>query len=95
VALSIRHIGKGVAPTVARAFPSVEALGAATVEELAQVEGVGPTLAASVVEWFAVDWHRAIVEKWVAAGACSPIRARPEEDATPTSRTRSPDSRSW
>lgn len=69
VALSIRHIGKGVAPIVARAFPSVEALGTASLEELAQVEGVGPTLAASVVEWFGVDWHRAIVDKWLAAGA--------------------------
>ncbi|MFZ2426814.1 MAG: NAD-dependent DNA ligase LigA [Propioniciclava sp.] len=83
VALSIRHIGKGVAPTVARAFPSDEALGAATVEELAQVEGVGPTLAASVVEWFSVDWHRAIVAKWVAAGAVLADPARPEEDDHP------------
>ncbi len=69
VALSIRHIGKGVAPIVARAFPSVRALSEASQEELAQVEGVGPTLAASIVEWFGVDWHRAIVEKWLAAGA--------------------------
>jgi NAD-dependent DNA ligase len=79
---------------VARAFPSVEALGAASEEELAQVEGVGPTLAASIVEWFAVDWHRAIVEKWVAAGACWPIRRVLKRTTTPTSRRRSPDSRS-
>lgn len=69
VALSIRHIGKGVAPDIARAFPSVDALRAASVEELSAVEGIGPTLAASIVEWFAVDWHAAIVEKWRAAGA--------------------------
>ncbi len=90
VALSIRHIGKGVAPIVARAFPSVDALAAATVEELAQVEGVGPTLAASVVEWFAVDWHRAIVEKWRAAGAIladEPADAEGAVEATPATLT--------
>lgn len=69
VALSIRHVSKGVAPDVARAFPSVQKLAEATVEELAAVDGIGPTLAASISDWFTVDWHRAIVEKWVAAGA--------------------------
>jgi DNA ligase, NAD-dependent len=68
VALSIRHVGKGVAPDVAAAFGSIDALAAASVEELSAVEGIGPVLAASIVEWFAVDWHRAIVEKWKAAG---------------------------
>ncbi len=68
VALSIRHIGKGVAPDVAAAFPSIEALRSASVEELSAVEGIGPVLAASISEWFSVDWHRAIVDKWLAAG---------------------------
>ena len=68
VALSIRHIGKGIAPDVAAAFPSIHALRAASYDELAAVEGVGPTLAASITEWFTVDWHRAIVDKWLAAG---------------------------
>nr|WP_300147119.1 NAD-dependent DNA ligase LigA [Propionicimonas sp.] len=68
VALSIRHVGKGVAPDVAAAFASIDALEAASVEELSAVPGIGPTLAASIAEWFTVDWHRAIVEKWRAAG---------------------------
>jgi DNA ligase (NAD+) len=68
VALSIRHIGKGVAPDVAAAFGSIDALRAASFEELSAVDGIGPTLAASIIDWFAVDWHRAIVEKWQAAG---------------------------
>jgi DNA ligase (NAD+) len=68
VALSIRHIGKGVAPDVAAAFPSIDALRSASVEELGAVEGIGPVLAASISEWFAVDWHQAIVDKWLAAG---------------------------
>ncbi len=68
VALSIRHVGKGVAPDVAAAFPSIDALDSASVEELGAVPGIGPTLAAAISEWFGVDWHRAIVEKWKAAG---------------------------
>jgi DNA ligase (NAD+) len=38
------------------------------VDALAAVEGVGPTIAASVRDWFTVDWHRAIVAKWRDAG---------------------------
>ncbi|MCA0294003.1 MAG: NAD-dependent DNA ligase LigA [Actinobacteria bacterium] len=68
VALSIRHVGKGVAPDLAAAFPSIDALGSASAEELAAVPGIGPTLATAIREWFDVDWHRAIVEKWRAAG---------------------------
>ncbi|MDO5498969.1 MAG: NAD-dependent DNA ligase LigA, partial [Propionibacteriaceae bacterium] len=68
VALSIRHIGKGVAPDVAAAFPTIEALGSATEEELAAVEGIGPTIAESIREWFGTDWRREIVAKWQAAG---------------------------
>jgi len=68
VALSIRHVGKGVAPDVAAAFRSIDALADASVAELSAVEGIGPVLAASIAEWFAVDWHRAIIEKWQAAG---------------------------
>nr|WP_239579050.1 NAD-dependent DNA ligase LigA [Microlunatus panaciterrae] len=68
VALSIRHVGKGVAPDLAAAFGDIDALAAATEEELAAVDGIGPTLAASIREWFAEPWHRAIVAKWQAAG---------------------------
>lgn len=68
VALSIRHVGKGTAPDVARAFPSIEALAEADTEQLSAVEGIGPVLASSIVEWFSVDWHRLIVQKWQAAG---------------------------
>jgi len=68
VALSIRHVGKGVAPDIAAALPSIEALAAAREEELATVDGIGPTLAAAIAEWFAVDWHAEIVRKWKAAG---------------------------
>jgi DNA ligase (NAD+) len=66
--LSIRHIGKGVAPDVATAFGDIDALANATPEQLAQVEGIGPTLVTAITDWFAVPWHREIVTKWKAAG---------------------------
>ncbi len=50
----------------------------ASVDDLAGAEGVGPTIAQSVVDWFGVDWHRAIVEKWTAAG----VRTEDEPDAS-------------
>jgi DNA ligase (NAD+) len=68
VALSIRHVGPEVARPLARAFGSIDAIRAATAEDLASVDGVGPTIAQAVREWFDVDWHRAIVEKWDKAG---------------------------
>jgi DNA ligase (NAD+) len=69
VALSIRHIGHGVAPLIAARYAGVAELAGASLDELSQIDGVGPTLAASIREWFEVDWHRAIVAKWRAAGA--------------------------
>jgi len=68
VALSIRHVGPTAARALASEFGSLERIENAGVEELAAVDGVGGTIAAAVVAWFAVDWHRDIVEKWRAAG---------------------------
>ena len=82
VALSIRHVGPTAARALATAFGSLEAIMAAGEEQLADVEGVGPTIAAALREWFEVDWHRAIVDKWRAAG----VRMADERDTdiTPT-----------
>jgi DNA ligase (NAD+) len=68
VALSIRHVGPSAAQDLAREFRSMDAIAAASQEELAAVDGVGPTIAASIREWFSVDWHREIVAKWRSAG---------------------------
>jgi DNA ligase (NAD+) len=68
VALSIRHVGPTAARALAQHFGSLDAIEAASEGELAAVEGVGPTIAAAVTEWFGVDWHRQIVAKWRAAG---------------------------
>jgi DNA ligase (NAD+) len=68
VALSIRHVGPTAARALAEAFGSLDAIAEASPDALAIVDGVGPTIANAVVEWFTVDWHREIVEKWRAAG---------------------------
>ncbi len=68
VALSIRHVGPTAARALAAHFGSLDAIEHASVEELAAVNGVGPTIAAALTDWFTVDWHRAIVAKWRAAG---------------------------
>ena len=68
VALSIRHVGPTAAQALARDFRSIDRIVAASEEELAAADGVGPTIAASVRDWFAVDWHREVVEKWRQAG---------------------------
>ncbi len=69
VALNIRHVGPVAARALAQWFGSVEAIRAATRDELAAVEGVGGIIADAVTDWFDVDWHREIVERWAAAGA--------------------------
>ncbi|MCW2747504.1 MAG: ligase LigA [Nocardioidaceae bacterium] len=76
VALSIRHVGPTAARALATHFASMAGIQAATIDELAGVEGVGPTIAEAVVEWFAVDWHQGIVDQWRAAG----VRMEDERD---------------
>ncbi len=66
--LSIRHVGPVAAQALAREFRSVERIEQASEEELAAVDGVGPTIAAALKQWFAEDWHREILRKWRAAG---------------------------
>jgi DNA ligase (NAD+) len=78
VALSIRHVGPTAARALATEFGDLQAIEEASTERLAAVEGVGPTIAAAVTEWFTVDWHRAIVEKWRAAG----VRMADERDTS-------------
>ncbi|AGL35697.1 NAD-dependent DNA ligase LigA [Mycobacterium avium subsp. paratuberculosis] len=78
VALSIRHVGPTAARALATEFGDLDSIMSASTERLAAVEGVGPTIAAALTEWFTVDWHRAIVDKWRAAG----VRMADERDAS-------------
>jgi len=79
VALSIRHVGPTAAQALARELGSMQAIRAASAEQLGGVEGVGPTIANALAEWFAVDWHAAVVDKWAHAG----VRMADERAAGP------------
>jgi DNA ligase (NAD+) len=68
VALSIRHVGPTAARALALEFGSLPRIMAASEEELAQAEGVGPTIVTAVREWFATEWRCEIVHKWQRAG---------------------------
>lgn len=68
VSLNIRHVGPVAARALADHFGSLDAIRSAGRDELAEVEGVGSIIADSLIEWFDVDWHREIVERWAAAG---------------------------
>jgi DNA ligase (NAD+) len=82
VALSIRHVGPTAARALAAEFASLDVIeelamgGAEGEERLAAVDGVGPTIAESLREWFGVEWHREVVQKWRASG----VRMADERD---------------
>jgi len=68
VALSIRHVGPTAAQALANNFGSMKSIAAASAEELANIDGVGQTIAQSITDWFEIDWHKSIVSKWEKAG---------------------------
>ncbi|KFF59898.1 NAD-dependent DNA ligase LigA [Cryobacterium sp. MLB-32] len=68
VSLNIRHVGPVAARALANHFGSLSAIRTATREELAEVDGVGGIIAEAVLDWFQVDWHVDIVDRWTAAG---------------------------
>lgn len=68
VALSIRHVGATAARALVAEFKTMDTIRAATREELAAVEGIGTTIADSIISWFSVGWHVEIVERWAKAG---------------------------
>lgn len=71
--LGIRHIGTQTAIDLANHFRSLEAIATATIEDLADVEGVGEVVAESVVAWFAEPANQKILDKFKAVGV------RPQE----------------
>ncbi len=77
VALSIRHVGPVAARALANYFGSLDAIRAASRDELAGVDGVGGIIADALIDWFAVDWHQEIVDRWAAAGVRFEIPGHP------------------
>lgn len=76
VALSIRHVGPTAARALAAEFGSMGAIREAGKGRLSAVDGVGATIADSIISWFDVDWHREIVDAWADAG----VRMADERD---------------
>jgi DNA ligase (NAD+) len=68
VSLNIRHVGPVAARALADYFGSLDAIRSATREELAAVDGVGDIIADALIEWFTIDWHLDIVQRWTDAG---------------------------
>ena len=66
-----------MAPDLAAAFGDIDSVANATPEQLTAIDGVGQTLVTAIHEWFAVDWHREIIERWQAAGCA--MRDAPRE----------------
>ncbi len=77
-ALGIRGIGEVTAGDLARHYRSLDNLNAAAVEDLEAVEGIGPNMAAAVVDWFENPGNRKILEKFKRAGLW-PIEERIEQ----------------
>ncbi|HEX2191888.1 MAG TPA: NAD-dependent DNA ligase LigA [Acidimicrobiales bacterium] len=84
IGLGIRHLGGRGAEVLAGAVGHLDRIVAASEEELAAVEGVGPVIARSVHEFFAVDRNRAVVDKLRRAGVNfeGPRGERPDQAQT-------------
>ena len=76
VSLSIRHVGPTAAQALVRAFGGIPAIAVASADDLSAVDGVGPTIAQAIIEWFEIPWHQEIVAKWQRDGVIM------EEDVT-------------
>ncbi|MDX1430130.1 MAG: NAD-dependent DNA ligase LigA, partial [Rhodothermales bacterium] len=59
--LGIRHVGKTTAETIVSVFPSMKQLEAASVESLLEVDGIGQTIAESIVDWFAIEKNKRLI----------------------------------
>jgi DNA ligase (NAD+) len=67
-ALGIRGVGEVMASDLARHYPDLDALSLATADELQEIEGVGPNIAAAIVDWFSREGNLNLLSKLKAAG---------------------------
>ena len=78
-ALGIRFVGETTAKTLAKAFRSIDALAAATLDDLLQVDEIGARIAQSIIQYFAEEKNREIIERLREAGVQMQL---PDTDAT-------------
>ncbi|MBS2008874.1 MAG: NAD-dependent DNA ligase LigA [Cyanobacteria bacterium SZAS TMP-1] len=83
-ALGIRHVGVSIAELLAGRFPSIDALMAATAEEISAIEGVGPVISDTVLEYFAQSENRELIEDLRSLGV------KLEQDAAEAAQTFAP-----
>lgn len=67
-ALGIRGVGEVVAADLARYFPSLDNLSSSTLEDLQNIEGIGPNIAQAIVDWFAQSANQTVLAKLKVAG---------------------------
>jgi DNA ligase (NAD+) len=79
-ALGIKHLGPAAAQILATRFGTLDAVMAASAEQLAEVTGIGPVIAASIATWFSLDSNRAFVEKLRRAGVDFGVAPAAEPD---------------
>lgn len=81
--LGIRGVGTTIAGILEQHYPDLDALSRATQEELEAIEGIGPVIARSIVDWFTRPRHRRLLEKlkkagvWPRAVAAEEVKAQP------------------
>jgi len=80
VGLSIRHVGDHVATVLASRVKSLEAIAAASEEELNAIDEIGPTIASSVHAWFADERNRDLVRRLVSAGVSTRVEGGDAQD---------------
>ncbi len=87
-ALGIREVGEATAEALANHFADLETLMSASQDDLIQIEDIGPVVAESIVQFFAQDENRAVIEKMIAAGIhWDPIEAASERSTDLAGRT--------
>lgn len=67
-ALGIRHIGKGAAKLLTKTFPNIKSLYTATCEDMEKIEGFGKIMAQSVVDYFAIEQNKILIDELASLG---------------------------
>jgi DNA ligase (NAD+) len=68
IGLGIHNVGEVMASDLSQKFTDLDELAKATVEELMQIEGIGPGIAESIADWFSRPFNRQVLKKLKGAG---------------------------
>lgn len=80
--LGIRHVGEGIAKTLANHFGSLQALQKATLEDLVSIKEIGSSIAQSIIEFFNDEHENAMLDSLSTAGLCFEQSVREQEQKT-------------